>query len=361
MEKYLNKSELFPALGRALVTLALVYLIFRGQFKMPGSEVEAIMVTMIVMMIYTLGTLFIPKGQRGLSLAVLLMDCILMLGLIWISGGAHSLMAFAAPLVIIGAAGKEGPMGGVASAVPFGLLMAGLTLYEIPDQWFRTLFWLMYFTTTALASVLIFSSRPTSRQGAESTELEIRNTELEQYVASLEQKLAMFTIVDPITGMKNFRYFRTRVEEEMKRATRQNYPFCVSIMGLDEMEEFTTHYGEQEAHRALNKVAQALERTVRDTDIVAKYVADQFLILLPQSNPRDAIVPSLRIAKRLGNLAFGTDGMFRFHFSFGISGFPEDVKEVGGLFSLASAALERSRQRGVGMITLASSLTRTTP
>lgn len=361
MEKYLNKNELVPGLLRAVITFLMIYLVFHEKLdlKIVSSGVDAIMIIMIVMMAYIVGTLFIPESSRWLVIAVHVLDCALLGGLILATGGARSYLIFALPILVPGAAWRAGTATAIATAATAALFTLFLSFTAFPHDIYRVLFWIFCFTAMYLLSISLFSNKQSRKFELLYQNLEKRNDELEKQVSDLEQKLSQFTIIDPVTGMKNFRYFRLRVEEELKRAERQHYPFCVCIMGLDGYEEFLKHYGESEGRKVLLRVSALLQKSVRDTDLIAKYTADQFLILLPQSTPPQSIIPVKRIRQLLGKAGFGPDNTFTLEYSFGVSGFPDDVQELGGLFSLASAALERSRQRGVGMVTLASSLWRT--
>lgn len=361
MDKYLNKNELVPGLLRAVITFVMVYLVFLDRIDLiiVAGGVEAIMLVTMVMMAYTVGSLFVPESNRGLVLAVHALDSALLGGIIIATGGARSYLIFALPVLVPGAAWRAGTVTAAVTAAAAAVFAVSLSYTAFPGDIYRVLFWISCFITMFLISVSIFSNKQSRKFELLYQKLGKRNEELEKQISDLEQKLSQFTIIDPVTGIKNFRYFRLRVEEELKRAERQNYPFCVCILGLDGYEEFLTHYGESEGRKALLRVSALLQKSVRDTDLIAKYVADQFLILLPQTNPRQSIIPVKRIRDMLGKGAYGTDGTFTFQYSFGVSGYPEDVQEIGGLFSLASAALDRSRERGPGMVTLASSLWRT--
>ena len=361
MEKYINKRELLPGLIRALFAFFLIYMVFTGRvtpssLKIASSGEELLMTLMFVLMGYTIGSLFVPEKNQVLSIILLLIDGSLLIAVVHATGNAASLFAYLLPLLVPNAAIRLGTKLAPGAGVAAGGYIIAVSIQAHPGDLYRFFFWGIYFIAAWLLSALLLQDTDSRRYDQSYFKMEERNQELEHKVAEMERNLSMYTIVDGITGMKNFRYFRARVEEEIKRARRLKYPFSIAVLGIDEFQEYAAHFGKQEADRALIKIGQALDRNVRDTDLVAKYVDDQFLLLLPQSNPRQAITPAMRIGKRLKTLTFGPAGNFEFHYSFGISGFPEDVQEIGALFNLASSALDRSRRRGKGMITLASSL-----
>jgi len=181
-------------------------------------------------------------------------------------------------------------------------------------------------------------------------------SELEERVKDMEKKMQAQTIVDQATGLKNFRYFRSRIEEEMLRAKRKGYVISLALIELDEMAEFQTAYGETECRKALHKFSNILRDMFRNTDLIGRYKENQFLVMMPETDARASLIPMMRFKKKVDNAGFGPENRFTFHLSVGISCYPNDVQEVGGLLSLAQGALRRSQQKGQGMTTLAASL-----
>jgi diguanylate cyclase (GGDEF)-like protein len=136
------------------------------------------------------------------------------------------------------------------------------------------------------------------------------------------------------------------------------YVFCLALIEIEDMPEFVKAYGEQERRKALQRFAAALNDVFRNTDLIGLYRENQFLVMMPETDAKASVAPLIRFKKKLGALLFGPDNRFIFEISIGVSCFPRDVREVGGMLSLASAALRRSQQKGKGkgMITLADSL-----
>ncbi|HOX29023.1 MAG TPA: diguanylate cyclase, partial [bacterium] len=156
-------------------------------------------------------------------------------------------------------------------------------------------------------------------------------------------------------------YFRSRIEEEIARAKRKNYVFTLVLMEIVGMDEFVEMYGEPERRKALMKIAGMINEIFRTTDLLGRHGDNQFLMMLPETDDRSSVIPIMRLKKLLTSAGFGPDKRFNFDVNFGVSCYPKDVTEVGGLLSLASASLKRSTQKGTGMITLASSLFRKGP
>ncbi|MFA6450324.1 MAG: diguanylate cyclase [bacterium] len=189
-------------------------------------------------------------------------------------------------------------------------------------------------------------------------ETEKREKYLEKNISKLEEKMNSQSLVDEATGLKNFRYFRERIETEIKRARRQKYIFSLCVLSIDGLEEFKHRYNATERDIVLVRIKKQLEQALRDTDLISRFQSNQFLFLLPDTEPRKAIIPLRRLCDKLSTIGFGKSKLDRFSFSFGIAGFPQDASDVSGLLSLASAALQRSQQRGENLITLASSITK---
>jgi len=296
--------------------------------------------------------------MRIVSIAVLMLDSILLILLVMISGRGESWYALALPYIVLLSVNRLGETPAVIVTGLLTVFMFALTAALSQADIFRYIFWMAYFGSSCIVGIAVFGNRQTSNKKYEFLykNMEKSNSELERRLHELEKRLSTYTIFDPVTGLKNFRYLRVRVEEEISRARRQKYPFSICIIGIDDIDVFENRYGAQEKDRALVRITSHLNKQVRDTDLIGRYVNDQFVLLLPQANPKQTLIPIMRIKKTLDPLTFGPDNMFTFTYSAGVAGFPDDVQETGGLFGLASAALDRSRERGPGSITFASSL-----
>jgi len=219
-------------------------------------------------------------------------------------------------------------------------------------------FWIAY--GCALLSLAYYALSAYSIRSLELriTALHDRERYLERSLTALEQKHDKSLTVDELTGLNNFRYFRDRIDKEVKRGRRQKYIFSLCILTMDDLDVYEKKFGVAERDLALGRIARQVIKAMRDTDLIARFQSNGFAFLLPDTEPRRCVVPAVRLRDKITSLKFGPDGNFHFNISIGVAGFPADADDVGGIIGMATSAVHRSAARGSNQITLASSLFR---
>jgi len=102
-------------------------------------------------------------------------------------------------------------------------------------------------------------------------------------VTELKQKqlqLDALARADTLTGLPNRRSFEERVQEAMARTRRSGDPIGVMYLDLDRFKGINDSLGHAGGDAVLQEFAQRLSRSVRDTDLAARYAGDEFVILL---------------------------------------------------------------------------------
>jgi diguanylate cyclase (GGDEF)-like protein len=106
-------------------------------------------------------------------------------------------------------------------------------------------------------------------------------------------------ITDALTGMYNRRYLDRRLGEEYARFERYAVPLCIILVDLDEFKEINDVYGHQVGDLALNHVGKLIRKTIRTTDVVARYGGDEFMIITPNIHTGTAAVLAERIRQQV--------------------------------------------------------------
>jgi len=356
LEEKVNKNELVYALFRAAVGLVYMQYVFFGRLGNVESRMENAVAVMMGTIFMVGLSVFMPHRSEAGKILLFTIDTVAVTIGFLAMGTMDSNFIYFVPLLVVSAGIRFGTKTGFGAAVIFSLLLAGSA---IPDFWNKTYqlgFWTALNMIAWLACTHVNSTSEEKKFKLMYMDQERENSDLLQKIDRLEKRMQSQTIVDPVTGLKNFRYFRLRIEEEISRANRHKYPFSLCLIEIDDFDEFRRRHGESEWRRALLKISGKLREQVRDTDLLGRYNENQFLALFPQADAKQALVPTVRIKKAIEILNVGPDSLYTPTMCFGISCFPDDVREVGGLLSLSSAALKKSKERGKGMVTIASSL-----
>ncbi len=171
-------------------------------------------------------------------------------------------------------------------------------------------------------------------------------------VASLER----LSITDGLTQVHNHRYFQDRLREEFRRAQRYDDPLSLILLDLDHFKAFNDEHGHQVGDIVLCDVAAALQRSVRETDLLARYGGEEFAILLPRTPLAGALTVAERVWRELGTLLTGPQKTLRVTASLGVSAFPHHaVNSADQLVRSADQALYRAKSEGRNRICVHSS------
>jgi two-component system cell cycle response regulator len=86
--------------------------------------------------------------------------------------------------------------------------------------------------------------------------------------------------VDPLTGVFDRAHFDARLREEFEGARRSGDNFILVCFDVDEFRVLTNTYGRRAGNEALRLVAQAISSNARQTDVIARYGNDEFIVLM---------------------------------------------------------------------------------
>jgi diguanylate cyclase (GGDEF)-like protein len=127
------------------------------------------------------------------------------------------------------------------------------------------------------------------RRRARENELLILTGLLEEANRELE-RLATH---DPLTGIANRRFFNEFLEREWRLSQREMRPFSIIMIDIDCFKAYNDTYGHLSGDDCLKTVASALTRLVkRPTDLVARFGGEEFIIVLPDTGSKGAVLLS---------------------------------------------------------------------
>jgi len=118
------------------------------------------------------------------------------------------------------------------------------------------------------------------------------------------QLLSKLAITDGLTLLLNHQAIYQKLEEEIKRTKRYESNLAVLLLDIDHFKKINDTYGHQQGDLVLAQVAATLNRSVREIDIVGRYGGEEFLIIFPNTNVKEAHNAAERIRKEVEKMVF---------------------------------------------------------
>lgn len=176
------------------------------------------------------------------------------------------------------------------------------------------------------------------------------------------ERLREQSVTDVLTGLRNPRYFRERLQEECLRADRERRPLALIAVDLDHFKRVNDRHGHAMGDRALRHAASVLEASARTSDIVCRVGGEEFAILCPSTLPEDAAVVAERMRRTLAEQPLVHGGTtLPLTASFGIAvrwpeGSPDTALKDADRALYAAKAAGRNRVHVTHLTTLTSKL-----
>jgi diguanylate cyclase (GGDEF)-like protein len=139
--------------------------------------------------------------------------------------------------------------------------------------------------------------------------------DLSQFAATLADKnkqllemirqLESMARTDELTGLCNRRWLNEMLQRAWAEALRQDRPLAFLMMDLDGFKKLNDEFGHQRGDEVLRTAGRIIIANSRQVDVAARYGGDEFCVLMPQTQPEEAVIVARRILGEF-DLAFGS-------------------------------------------------------
>ncbi len=163
------------------------------------------------------------------------------------------------------------------------------------------------------------------------------------------QKLRDAVVLDELTQLHNYRFFRDQLDHEVKRSQRYNSSLSLLMIDVDDFKIFNDANGHEKGNHALRKLAHIFVDTVREVDVVTRYGGEEFAVILPATSKGGAFTAAEKIRANVevttipGETSQPGDALT---VSIGLATAPADTKDSGTLIQKADEALYSAKSLG---------------
>jgi two-component system cell cycle response regulator len=167
-----------------------------------------------------------------------------------------------------------------------------------------------------------------------------------------KQRFEVLASTDVLTGCLNRRALIEKLEQELDRARRYEFPVTILLIDLDRFKAVNDTLGHLVGDAVLRQLGELLRREVRSVDLVARYGGEEFVVLLPNTATDGGMSFAERLRIRVAQQDFTTGlAPLALTVSIGVATFPATPGEtVEELLAAADQALYRAKHDGRNLV-----------
>ncbi len=150
---------------------------------------------------------------------------------------------------------------------------------------------------------------------------------------------------DSLTELPNRRILMTYLEHLIIQAKRYQTDFVVMFIDIDDFKQINDNYGHEAGDILLKQVASRLKNLVRESDMVARYGGDEFVLVSTHVTVEDLVLPERILSALAEPVMLSNDDVSTFG-SIGIAQYPKNGKTPEALIRAADEAMYKVKSTG---------------
>jgi diguanylate cyclase (GGDEF)-like protein len=165
--------------------------------------------------------------------------------------------------------------------------------------------------------------------------------------------MKLLSETDDLTGVLNMRAFTAMSERVFNQAQRYARPFSVLMIDSDCLKNVNDSYGHEAGNRLLKLTVECIEGQLRQTDLIARYGGDEFVVLLLETPCSGGVGVAERIRKSVELTPLATrENKVPASVSIGVACFPDHGADLETVMERADRAMYASKAAGKNRTTL---------
>jgi len=153
-------------------------------------------------------------------------------------------------------------------------------------------------------------------------------------------------LIDNMTALPNGFQLYLMFDQVAMDAARYEYPLACFSMNLDDINNIRQKWGHMSGDEAIRAAARYIKSELRETDLLVRYSADEFVAISPRMSQEQAEGLKSRLQNELDHFKFAvrTDTEVPLQISIGISVFPDDGSSLETLLMTAELRMREDRE-----------------
>ena len=159
----------------------------------------------------------------------------------------------------------------------------------------------------------------------------------------LHAKVTELSLRDPLTGIRNRRYFDLFLNNEINRSNRLGTGMAIIMLDIDHFKNYNDTYGHPAGDKVIQSVAACMREERRAADVIARIGGEEFALILPETRVAGALIVAEKIREAI---QASPDFEKPITVSMGISTLTKTGISAEALFKKADLALYEAKQTG---------------
>lgn len=128
--------------------------------------------------------------------------------------------------------------------------------------------------------------------------------ELRQKINELNEQV----LTDALTGLYNYRHLVWAINQEMERVHRSSGAFSLIMLDFDNFKGINDQYGHEFGNQVLKTAGTFFQRSLRKLDVPCRFGGEEFVLVLPSTDLRDAVQLAERIREGVTRIQLHAGG-----------------------------------------------------
>lgn len=167
--------------------------------------------------------------------------------------------------------------------------------------------------------------------------------------SQLYEKTVLRAHTDSLTELWNHGYFQYLLNTELEKAKATQKPLTLITVDIDDFKVYNDTLGHQAGDQILKNLATLLKDQSRKMDHVCRYGGEEFMIILPQTEKKEAFLIAERLRETIKSNPFSHEDILplkHLTVSIGLASFPENGSSPSELIASSDKALYEAKHKG---------------